>query len=600
MTLEITSGTGQSSQNNVNVAEKKGQELNAVQIGLAVSSYLQDGDVNISKLLHAGEQNVPLFLFKTSQTNNAENVSIPKTNFWVKNGSNNIGQYRVMTQVTEQKLNAVVSSLTPEMIQMMGGEQVLAAVGAQIMANGAAQLGSDATLVGNEVRFSDLDKVYLPGGLTLDQPLLKGEEKISWLAGDVVDAGNMVGTTNLRSVITFIETIGEKSGQVTRYSGGYSTDFDGASDEITVNEISQFEVNDFIFVDADNDGLFTSNFADGNLGDVEINEAYPYCITAVNESTIELGLNPLLDPNDTSTFCQNTIPVNILGTETAGGPMTALAFTSESFGVQEVEPIISALTVGEGKQVSENELGVFGFTAQGARSLQLTQLQVEVSGSYNYGGGYGPRSFKLERANAAGQRTTPGATLGIISEYGATSPIANAEAEVVIPAGSTVLDLDENAVGFVAPQVGDYVRFPGDDNNGAGFLVTAVDGGNVTIYPALNAGQGIGQELTAIAGVAAYTGGLVESGTILEFSLVQPEEVSAGGTKHYVVLADTTQIRNNGADTSASTQIRILGKKGQVDNTNGLTWTYTRTNGNSAGSFTLSDSYIVTGPNLDY
>ena len=191
-----------------------------------------------------------------------------------------------------------------------------------------------------------------------------------------------------------------------------------------------------------------------------------------------------------------------------------------------MEPTITALNVGTGNMVSENEMGVFVIRNDGDRSMTVERLRFEVSGAWDFPGNFGPKNFKLDRADP-----TTGARIANTLRNG--SPI--------------------NAVQL----------------NG------------------LNAND------------------IVSSGSVLEVNIaaVMHEEIAARSSKAYVLLADTTQIKNTSISSSASTQVRMLGQKASPVSTftDGLVWSYTRTaTGQQSGALTISDSYIVPGKNLLY
>jgi len=101
----------------------------------------------------------------------------------------------------------------------------------------------------------------------------------------------------------------------------------------------------------------------------------------------------------------------------------------------------------------------------------------------------------------------------------------------------------------------------------------------------------------------------LESGQVFQFNLdtanggaTLAEEIAGNSEKAYVVMADTTNIKNNTQQgTTATTLIRMLGAKAVSAATNALTWHYRlSSSGNDSGALTLSDSYIMTGTSLSY
>jgi len=93
-------------------------------------------------------------------------------------------------------------------------------------------------------------------------------------------------------------------------------------------------------------------------------------------------------------------------------------------------------------------------------------------------------------------------------------------------------------------------------------------------------------------------------GTIIEFDLsALNEEIAAGSSKSFVVIADTTNMKDNTQQgTTAVSKLDILGTSGVEDpNTNGFFWSYTRTtDGSSSGLLSISESYPVHASPLRY
>lgn len=192
---------------------------------------------------------------------------------------------------------------------------------------------------------------------------------------------------------------------------------------------------------------------------------------------------------------------------------------SENIHLEEVEPVIISLQVGVGNQVQENPLGVFVVAAQGSRDLLVNTLRFEVSGTYNTSQGFGPRNFKLDRADSRTGARTPDPNLNFLTPF----------------------------------EVGSGRR------------------------------------------------------RVIGFNLPTPDIIGAGSSKGYMLIADTTHLKDDSlSDATAETTVRLLGRRADEirDNlagtTDGLTWSYTRSNGALSPPHTISDSYIVTGKSILY
>lgn len=271
----------------------------------------------------------------------------------------------------------------------------------------------------------------------------------------------------------------------------------------------------------------------------------------------------------------------------------------------------------EGTQVTEATLGMFKIEAQGVQPLKIKKMQFEISGSYNVSAGFAPFGFALNRVDPEDGEETPDDELGGLSPYLVYTKsvgahiFGNAVANGATAAGQTVVLIGTTAGVASSSTIatGDELRvtFAGDTNDGAGYKVLAASPTSLTITPALQTGATDDATITILdttnPGVVDNLGGrsILESGAVIGFNLAEsPDIISPNTPKGYVVTANTTRIKDNTRNTTASTTVRMLGARAAEDSSNGLTWYYTRTTGTDTADLTLSDSYIVTEKTLIY
>lgn len=282
----------------------------------------------------------------------------------------------------------------------------------------------------------------------------------------------------------------------------------------------------------------------------------------------------------------------------AGGRITKYDFGSEGHFVFEVKPVILAVNSGEGNLVPENNIGAFTVQAFGPRAVQLTKMRFEVSGSYDVRQGYGPKRFQLDRADRQGNRIVRTMNNGDTLQHPTLlyRPAQSVPFQTFVYAdyavGTSLFELD-NPSGFSA---GDRVMFDGDTNDGVGYLISSIDGIQVTLVGATQQPiqSGTGAYLVLDNPIVGDDS-LLESGSVIEFNIADAliEEVAAGSSRSYVLVADTTNIKDTIEESSATTRVRMLGTKAALDETNALSWRYTRTIGARTPEFTISDSYQV-------
>jgi hypothetical protein len=666
--MTVTSVTGTQSQTTNTKAAVVGQSI-AVAAGgtLSFQDLGNDGTVNVAKLLHANETDIPLFKFKVRETANAEAITLQKLYLGVDDALNTFVTYKLFNEATGQQIGS---------------------------ANNAIITTGDS----GEVRF---------GGLSLSVP--KGGELNLIVKGTTVDAST-VPTSNFNTDlgVTFVEFNGGTSGANTRMSGGVVTGqhtadpvtvgtFTAGGDFIGVNDVTDFEVGDLSKLDANNDGTYTSATLTNNVSEsnfqyiktvgtnsvtlasfyeADVSSANPGVFTLVtggnslpidsspaiaNGDTIRIDANGDGDFADTFTInggtsaesatytvagfnanggsadsfnigvdfssnAKTAIQIyvtsktqDVTGSLTSGGRVTPYGFSSFSNAVREIEPVITSVQVGAGSQVTENEVGTFVIQNQGGRSLVVKQLRFELSGSYNINAGFFPKNFKLDRADTStGARISNtfnnGASLGspklVYTASGGAVGNAVVAGAVSQFATSIVIDNGAGAASNITLVAGDRVGFTSttENNGGIGYRLTAVTTTLLTITPGVQVALLDNTVPTLIASnptVGATSA--IESGQVINFDISGAsitEEIAGNNSKGYVVLADTTNIKNNSSQgTTATTQIRMLGSKASATPvaTDGLQWSYTSTSdGTVVDNQTISDSYIVTGKSLLY
>jgi hypothetical protein len=171
---------------------------------------------------------------------------------------------------------------------------------------------------------------------------------------------------------------------------------------------------------------------------------------------------------------------------------------------------------------------------------------------------------------------------------------------------SIVIDNGAGAASSITLVAGDRVTFGGSTNGGIGYRITAVTTTLLTITPGLQDAILDNASITAVAtGAAVGATTILESGQVIEFNIAAAltEEVPSVSSKSYVLLADTTTMKTTATQSTATSQVRMLGSKADATGTaaDGLTWSYLQTaDGLTSGSLTISDSYIVSGKSLLY
>ncbi len=463
--LTVTSSVGSSSQSTTISPAVIGQSIALKSAGnLAVTSLGQDGIINVAKLLAANETDVSAFKFQLRETLNAEPLTLDKLYLGIKNGNNNLAD-------------------SYKLFDADSGKQLNT---------------SSASLTGSEVRFTGLGYSIPQGGV---KNLVV---KVSTPSGATIPVGASADR-DVTMGVTYLEFTGVSSGSTNRVSGGIVTAYDETpttTDTITVNDVTNFEVGDSVAFDYNNNGVFTDTVDGASEAAVTV--------ASVGTNTITLtGIN-------------RTTKAGFV----AGGRITNFTFTSEAHHVEETKPVLASKDVGTGAQVIENAIGTFTVSTVGSQPITPVKMRFEISGSY--ASGFGPKRFRLDRANpTTGDR--------ISNTLGGSTSLAGA---MLVGATSTLADTT-----------------------------------------------------------------IVTSGQVIEFTLPTNEQIAVNGTNGYVLLADTTNIKNNSTTgTTATTLVRMLGAKAVSTATdNALTWSYKRTADNSpSGDLTISDSYIVTGKFLLY
>ncbi|MEI7741568.1 MAG: hypothetical protein WCJ29_03620 [bacterium] len=627
MALTASSFTGLSSQTTTNGTAVLGQDL-TISVGgtLTVSSLGNDGVINVAKLLHAGESDVPLFKFKIRETTNAEAMTLGKLYLVVKNAQNTFSSYKLFNEATGQQIGssntAIISNGTNGEVRfgglnlsiVKGGEMNLIVKGSVVDAATMASSNYDVLVTPSFVEYTGSvsgTTTRVSGGLVIGQHTADatgvagtftagtstqakqvltvaslpansdtinigaclvtfstaGTHDTNCTGGATINrttynsaalvAGQLALLTNVTdalhnalvvygtgSTATFVEAGAVASATNITFTDGTTgsaitnvatTGVIGttAPSFLLVNDVSNFEVGDLVYLDVNKDGDFV-DFT------TSIKESQSYAVKTVGTNSIQLS-------QTTSSSGALLVPPVL----TTGVPVVNYNFSSSNQEVQEVEPIVTGLNVGSGSMVSENEVGTFVIRNEGNRSLVVDTLKFEISGSYPTTSGaqtYGPRSFKLDRADpTTGARIANTMISGAALSTYTYADMAGTSNECVTFAASGVYNVFGSCTSVMIPVSGSVIVF---DLDAAGLV----------------------------------------------------EEIGGGSSKGYVVLADTTVIKSNSGSNTASTQVRMLGSKAVEGSTNaGLTWNYIRTsNGNSSGNIDISDSYIVSGKSITY
>ena len=628
--FDVNSAVGVDSQNSTDLPEVRSQALRILGAGVLDVEQINDGTINIPKLLHAGESDVQLFRFQVLETNNAEGLRIE--DLYV--GGKGLGNF------TNFKLFRDRGALE--------------------------QVGNSSTVNGGEVRFTGLN-----------DEVEKGSVVTYVVTGSTNNAGSLNLANNVSSLgVTYLEYTGLVSGNQIVESGGIATAADDATDLVTVNDVASFENGDAIRIDWNNDG----DFAD-NLDGVDETATFFVCELGNVANTIKLG---------TAQDCVAAdIDILAIANFVANGRITKFAITSDVAQVEEVEPVIavhpSAITA---VQSIDAQVATFVIAASGPRPTNFNKIRVEVSGSYQInttnGAIFGPRNFQLWRANASDgakvvQIQTGVAELGFVpSGIDAPTVAANAAANataLTFAGGTTGRDFRvgdritfhtagstcpaneiaaNGAMGYRVTQasagttgsltitpglraavatndvicalvegnttvnaaqvqgdtvitvadsatfaVGDIVTFVDVNtpsvlrNNGQGYRIIAIaNGTSLTITPGLEAALAT-NDLVRGDGTPLLATDVPESGAVVGFNLPAGEQIGAQSSAAYAVVADTSTIKDAGNTGTSTLTVRIPGERAVENNTNGLHWSYTSTTQGVQPIKTISDSYPV-------
>jgi len=674
--LTISVAVGSVSQTTISKSPVIGQNVRLISAStIAIQALGQDGVINVAKILHATEQDASLMQFKIRETANAENMRINKLYLAIRNSDSTLTSYKLFDALnTQTPISSTVPSNKGEvrfdnvsLTVPKGGEKTLLVKASVVSGttlpstdthrdnlrimisfvefNGVTSGTTTRVSGGVVIGQASTDSGAVEGTFTAEEPnnFLMVNDPNNMEIGDLVridanDDGVFTSTalTNnlLESAPHYIKTVGTKAVTLAAYfkattnanANATFTLVNGAAGLPTDSALGiadsegQIAATDQVRIDVNNDGDFDDT--------TPVNETVTYTVSAFTDGapdTFQAGLDTSTSGALTTPFgvyvitkTQDTGQLGNTSTSVRQAKLTNYGFASEPHNVQEVEPVIAR--TGDASKTGtpniETEMSVFKILAEGVRALETSKIRFEISGSYNFNGGFGPKDFKLDRANpGTGERIT-----GTMTPTGALAnpsivytpsagSVGNALVAGAKAAGQTSITIDDGAGGAsnISLLAGDRVTFTADTNGGVGYRLVTVTSTQLTVTPALQVGIADNAAITKVTTTnpTLAASSLLESGAVIEFDLDAAglrEEIDSGSSKAYVVLADTTNIKNTGAQgATASSLVRMLGNKATVGANNSLTWHYRLTsNGLDSGALTLSDSYIVTGTNLNF
>lgn len=319
--LTVVASVGQSSQTNITDSTgATGQTITMTGNGVLQLTADAAG-TPIQQIVRASQTAVPLLTLKVAESSNAEDLTIRKLYFYARNGAGNYTNLALY--------------------------------------DGATQVGSNASVVNGEIRFSGLSLSVTKGA----------SAKVLTLKGDTTASGTQTVGSQTKFAPTYYEYQGASSGTTVRVSGGVIA-ATAASATQTVYDGSQFQAGDKVAIDLNADGTITA-------GGTEDNTNAGYTINSVSGNTITLASSV------TTTVAGGRVIAYDNGS-TGASVSTRLNFTSSALINHNVEPVVatdtSASTGSNGS--SGQPIATFNITAGGTRDLIISALQFKFSGSF--------------------------------------------------------------------------------------------------------------------------------------------------------------------------------------------------------------------------
>ncbi len=319
--LTVVASVGQSSQTNITDSTgATGQTVTMTGNG-TLRLEADAAGTPIQQVVRASQTAVPLLTLKVSESTNAEDLTIRKLYFAARNG---LGNYTNLA-----------------------------------LYDGATQVGSNASIVNGEIRFSGLSLAVTKGA----------SAKVLTLKGDTTASGTQVAGSQTKFAPTYYEYQGASSGTTVRVSGGVIA-ATAASATQTVYDGSQFQAGDKVAIDLNNDGTITA-------GGTEDNTNAGYTINSVSGNTITLAASV------TTTATGGRVIAYDNGS-TGASVSTRLNFSSQTLFNHNVEPVVATDTsASTGSNGSSNQpIATFNITAGGTRDLTIKALGFTFTGSF--------------------------------------------------------------------------------------------------------------------------------------------------------------------------------------------------------------------------
>ena len=289
-----------------------------------VITKLENDDINVNKIVAAGELGIDILKIKLEEVANSEDIIVKQLNFPEYNLTGNIKNYTLS----------------------VGGQEI------------GYTVYNDQNA---DISFTNLNE----GANPLIVPM--GGSVIVTLSADVYDSTNMpLGETTINGSVGvgYYEYTGAVSGNIVTKSGGVftATEVSGSYLNVTVNDASLFNIGDYVFIDINGDGILTSTENANNNG---------FLIVSVNTITNKIQL------------ADADVATAVSGKENW---ISATNVRSNIVYIQDVKPVASTHFHTEGRGVT-SQMITENVAAVGTRELKINQVSYKVDGIWSSGYG---------------------------------------------------------------------------------------------------------------------------------------------------------------------------------------------------------------------
>jgi hypothetical protein len=249
-----------------------------------------------------------------------------------------------------------------------------------------------------------------------------------------------------------------------------------------------------------------------------------------------------------------------------------------------------------GIQYPEEIIGGFQFSKRGGPNINLTELRVTISGSFDSAQGFGPRNISLAERNNNGtinMWSPVRSTLFFLPTT--TEPFSSSTGLTQFSPTGTRMVYVEDTTGY---EVNDRIIFFREfnsqlfGNDGIGYRVSAVGDGYLEVSVPLQESVWNVRVQKLHYNPTLGPESIIEPADVISFYLFNGAEIS--DYRDFLILADTTQIKDNSVESSASLELFLHGTRGASVENNAVHWNY---HGNH-GLFwsNQSDSYFGRSP----